>query len=122
MPCHSRRNGFRVWPFGCSHRTKRLNDLALPLLRHVPAAVERRKHFLMPKVLAPRLELPRRLALLLPELNERVPQAVRVEVVEPGRLERRESIRNVVHGRFALALASFRKVRDWRLIHSLSGL
>jgi hypothetical protein len=64
------------------------NDVPLPLGGDLTIARERRKLFFVAKVLAPGFELFRSVAELLAQLSERLPKAVRIEVLQTGTCER----------------------------------
>ena len=51
---------------------------------NLPVAQKGRQHFLMPQVLAPRLELLRGFADFLPKPNQRVSETLRIEVRQTG--------------------------------------
>ena len=77
------RHCFRFTPrLGIGHR-QRLDDLALPARCDGAIAQERGQHALVAEVLAPCLELLGVPAKGLPKLDERGPEAVRVEVRQP---------------------------------------
>jgi hypothetical protein len=65
-------------------RPQRLDDLPLARALHLPIAQKGRQDLVMPQVLAPRLELLGGLADRLAEPHQGVPEAVRVEVRQPG--------------------------------------
>jgi hypothetical protein len=64
-----------------------LHDLTLSHSSNCAVAVERRQDALMPKVLAPSLELLRGLAQCFAELGQCVPKAVWIEIRVAGRLK-----------------------------------
>ena len=59
-------------------------DFPLALARNLAIAQKGRQDFLMPQVLAPRLELFRGLADILAELDKGISEAVRVEIRQAG--------------------------------------
>ena len=74
---------------------ERSNDLGLPVPRNIAVARKRRQEAFVAKVLAPRLVLLRRPALLPSEPRQGLTKAVRVEVGKNGSREALKS-RNLV--------------------------
>ena len=68
-------------------RRERMDDLPLPPRRDGAVAQERRQHPLVTEILAPCFEVLGIPAQGLPKLDERGPEAVRVEVRQPCGLE-----------------------------------
>src|SRR5258708_31622659 len=64
-----------------------LDDFALAMRRHLAVTGEGRQYLLVAKILAPRLELFRRLAGALAQHRERVPEAMRIEARQTSSLE-----------------------------------
>jgi hypothetical protein len=60
------------------------DQFGLPIRGHLAIARERRQHLLMPKVLAPRLELFRRPAQALAELGQCLAKGMRIGIGQPG--------------------------------------